>query len=229
METIKTFKTANNNHVFNYNGLELVYLTDKNIITFQKGNFNSVKAANCIGCGVEASEITIDINQFLVANKAEIESKQKEAEISLIRASLKQVDFDSVLLTIKERNAIKKQFSENISFYKGSVTVTDSGRGKGGYFKYTDTIHEGLFYVEKNEIFNSNNTLIVSSRKKNYSHNWSQLESKVWFKEYFEQVNNKRKADHLKEVRVYNVAIMMQNMDCFKNEIEQILLNNYML
>lgn len=191
---MKAVKNENGIFAINFvtsNGKERIVLLNSDLKCV--GIFRTLDLTNFIECEMEdltPEQIQNEMGEYASATKdyqrelAETRGKkQKWLNDCNIYLGKKLIIFEPITKTpddFKKRLSERTKDAEN--FYFGSVTVTDSGRGRGGWIKYNDTVYNGLFYVEKSEIYSLNDGLIVSSRKKNYSTSWNKIEKKEFVK-----------------------------------------------
>lgn len=213
---MKAFTTNNGNIIFN-NGTEMCYLVDKKIIVENKSSFTTVQA---IANGCASVEFNLDeILEF------QTKMQNEKQRISEIKSQIKPLVAQK--LSIKEKNVIKnkvKKDAENGStYFTGTLTVTDSSRRTGGYFKYSDNNYDGIFEILNNEIYNENGNCLVSSRKKNFTKNFKEFSSIEFAKAKISNIEEKLTASYLIEAKKFNAELMVNNVDIFRNELLNIL------
>lgn len=216
----------------NKKGNEVVVIDGKAVVKHSNGSFSVWDADETSVRG----EGTFDEAPFVAffenwklgePKRAELRLAEYEERrrISEIKAKILPVDSLKYKMPIKEKNALKKRYKEMAeTFYKGTVTITDSSRRTGGYFSYSDTLHQGYFYYNKwNGISKVGGDEIVSSRKKNYSTNYKEISFDEMVKDIILETENKITYETKVKNKIANAKLMIANMDIFKDEVLQIL------
>lgn len=208
------FKTTKGNVIFNKEGVTLMYLVAKNeIVKFGSyGNITTIEEA-----AAQLPSIEFDIEEI----ENQISEKQKEAaRVATVRAQI--ILPAKQKLSIKEKNALKKEFADKDYYYVGTVTTTDSSRRKGGYFDYSEINHSGVHYMKGNEVFNSNHKCIVSARKKNFTLS-KPCEFTTFMSALIANIEATRQFVFDNNMKAANAKLMVENVDIFKTEIYNIL------
>ena len=208
---------TNGNVVYVENGIEKIAHVGKMRIFENKSSFGTEQAKKEGLQLVDVSNIIANINTTYAANTLE------KLRVESIRN--KFINVVPFKLSIKEKNKIKKEVETTATeYFIGNVTVTDSSRGKGGYFKYSDTLFEGIFYNNKwKGISKYGAGEIVSSRKKNYSTNFKPIEKKEVVKILVAEIEKKETERLINEAKIHNANLMLDNLDVFRAKVFEIL------
>lgn len=213
MNTQLGYIKSNGNVVFVENNVEKIAHLGKGRIFENNSDFKTTQA---IAAGLPLVDVTVILADIKAHNAAVFTEQNRVAAIKS-----QWVNVATFKLSQKEKNKVKKQVAETATqYYIGSVTVTDSSRGKGGYFKYSDSVIDGIFYInEWKGISKMNAGEVVSSRKKNYSTNYKAIDAAEVVKILVKEIEAKENLRLQKEAKEHNANLMLDNLDIFRSQV----------